>query len=34
MLHGLRVNFENFGHTAKNTIFQLVKLLAELSTRL
>jgi len=28
------VNFENFGHTTKNTIFRLVKLLAELSTRL
>jgi len=34
MLHGLRVNFENFGHTTKNTIFRLVKLLADLSTRL
>jgi len=30
----LRVNFENFGHTTKNTIFRLVKLLADLSTRL
>jgi len=34
MLHVLRVNFENFGHTTKNTIFRLVKLLADLSTRL
>jgi len=34
MLHALRVNFENFGHTTKNTIFRLVKLLADLSTRL
>jgi len=30
----LRVNFENFGHTTKNKIFRLVKLLADLSTRL
>jgi len=28
------VNFENFGHTTKNKIFRLVKLLADLSTRL
>jgi len=34
MLHALRVNFEFCGHTTKNTIFQLVKLLADLSTRL
>jgi len=34
MPHALRVNFENFGHTTKNTIFRLVKLLADLSTRL
>jgi len=34
MLHTLRVNFENFDHSRKNTIFQLVKLLADLSTRL
>jgi len=27
-------NFENFGHTTKNKIFRLVKLLADLSTRL
>jgi len=34
MLHALRVNLENFGHTTKNTSFRLVKLLADLSTRL
>jgi len=34
MLHVLRVNFENYGHTTKNKIFRLVKLLAALSTRL
>jgi len=34
MLHALRVNFENLGHTKKNKIFRLVKLLADLSTRL
>jgi len=34
MLYALRVNFENFGHTTKNTIFRLVKLLTDLSTRL
>jgi len=34
MLYALRVNFENFGQTTKNTIFRLVKLLADLSTRL
>jgi len=34
VLHALRVNFENFGHTAKNKIFRLVKLLADLCTRL
>jgi len=34
MPHALRVNFENFGHTTKNKIFRLVKLLADLSTRL
>jgi len=34
LLHALRVNFDNFGHTTKNTIFRLVKLLADLSTRL
>jgi len=28
------MNFENFGHTTKNTIFRLVKLLDDLSTRL
>jgi len=28
------VNFENFGHTPKNKIFRLVKLFADLSTRL
>jgi len=27
------LDFENFGHTTKNTIFRLVKLLADLSTR-
>jgi len=32
--HALRVNFETFGHTTKNKIFRLVKLLADLSTRL
>jgi len=34
MLHALRVNFEDFGHTTKNKIIQLVKLLADLSTGL
>jgi len=34
MLHALRVNFKNFGHTTKKKIFRLVKLLADLSTRL
>jgi len=34
MQHALRVNFENFGHTTKNKTFRLVKLLADLSTRL
>jgi len=34
MPHALRVNFENFGPTTKNKIFRLVKLLADLSTRL
>jgi len=34
MLYALRVNFENFGHTTKNKIFRLVKLLADLSIRL
>jgi len=34
MLYALRVNFENFGHTTQNKIFRLVKLLADLSTRL
>jgi len=34
MQHALLVNFENFGHTTKNKIFRLVKLLADLSTRL
>jgi len=34
MLHALQVNFQDFGLTAKNTIFRLVKLLADLSTRL
>jgi len=33
MLNTLRVNFENFGHTTKNKIFRLVKLLADLCTR-
>jgi len=28
------VKIENFGHTIKNNIFRLVKLLADLSTRL
>jgi len=28
------MNFENFGHTTKNKIFRLVKLLADLSTTL
>jgi len=28
-----RVKFENFGHTTKNEIFRLVKLLADFSTR-
>jgi len=31
MLHALRVNFENLGHTTKNKIFRLVKHLADLS---
>jgi len=30
MLHALQVNFENLGHTTKNKIFRLVKLLADL----
>jgi len=34
MLHALRVNFESFGPTTKNKIFRLVKLLADLRTRL
>jgi len=34
MLRALRVNFEIFGHTTKNKIFRLAKLLADLSTRL
>jgi len=34
MPHALRMNFENFGHTTKNKIFRLVKLLADLCTRL
>jgi len=34
MPHALRVNFKNFGHNTKNKIFRLVKLLADLSTRL
>jgi len=34
MLHALRVNFKNLSHTTKNTIFHLVKVLADLSTRL
>jgi len=34
MLHALRVNFENFGHTTKNKIFRLVNLSADLSNRL
>jgi len=29
MPHALLVNFENLGHTTKNTIFRLVKLLAD-----
>jgi len=33
MVHALRVNFEDIGHTTKNKIFQLVKLLTDLSTR-
>jgi len=32
MLHAVRENFENFGHTTKNKIFRLVKLLADLCT--
>jgi len=32
--HALRVNLENFGHTPKNKIVRLVKLLADLRTRL
>jgi len=34
MPFALRVNFENFGHTTKIKIFLLVKLLADLRTRL
>jgi len=34
MPHASRVNFKNFGHCTKNKIFRLVKLLADLSTRL
>jgi len=34
MLHALRVSLEKFGHTKKNQIFRLVKLLADLGTRL
>jgi len=34
MSDALLVNFENFGHTTKNKIFWLVKLLVDLSTRL
>jgi len=34
MPHASRLNFENFGHTTKNTIFRIVKHLADLSTRL
>jgi len=34
MLNEVRVNFESFGHTTKNKIFRLVKLLADLSTKL
>jgi len=34
MPYALRVNFEYFGHTTKNKIFRLVKLLADLSTML
>jgi len=34
MLYALRMNSENFGHTTKNKIFRLLKLLADLSTRL
>jgi len=32
MVHALQVNFENLGHTTKNTIFRLVNLLADLNT--
>jgi len=31
-INALLVNFENFGHTIKNKLFCLVKLLADLST--
>jgi len=34
MLNALRVSFDSFGHTKQNTIFRLVKLLADLSTSL
>jgi len=34
MLHAMRVNFENIGHTTQNKLFRLVKFLADLSTRL
>jgi len=30
MPNTLRVNFENFGHTTKNKVYRLVKLLADL----
>jgi len=32
MLHALRDNLENLGHTTRNKIFRLVKLLADLRT--
>jgi len=34
MLNALRVNYEYCGHTTKNKIFRLAKLLAGLTTRL
>jgi len=34
MLDALRVNFKYIGHTTKNNNFRLVKLIADLSTRL
>jgi len=34
MVHAFRVSFDYIGYTIKNKIFRLVKLLADLSTRL